>query len=55
MKKKECPSCAMEIDASARVCPICNYEFPMKSTGKRIVAIVLVILMLVYIFYLAIF
>jgi RNA polymerase subunit RPABC4/transcription elongation factor Spt4 len=28
MKKKECPSCAMEIPEEAKVCPICGYEFP---------------------------
>jgi RNA polymerase subunit RPABC4/transcription elongation factor Spt4 len=27
MKKKECPSCAMNIDDKSKVCPICGYEF----------------------------
>lgn len=44
MKKKECPSCAMEIDADAKVCPICSYEFTEgHSKGNRFLAIILII------------
>ncbi|MEI9921505.1 MAG: zinc ribbon domain-containing protein [Bacteroidota bacterium] len=44
MKKKECPSCAMEVDADAKVCPICGYEFTESySTGTRLLAILLII------------
>ena len=45
VKKKECPSCAMQVDASAKVCPICNYEFPAQRPILRWVAILLVILL----------
>lgn len=47
-KKRECPSCAMNIDASARVCPICSYEFPAPATTVRWVAWLLLLLFLVY-------
>ncbi|WP_157373292.1 hypothetical protein [Algoriphagus terrigena] len=46
MKKKECPSCAMEIDAQAAVCPICKFEFPKRSPWITWVAIFLVIVWL---------
>jgi hypothetical protein len=48
MKKKECPSCAMEIDANARECPVCGYEFPSSAKGLKWAAIVLAILILLY-------
>ena len=31
MKKVDCPGCAVEVDASSDVCPICGYEFPKQS------------------------
>ncbi|HLT82440.1 MAG TPA: hypothetical protein VKZ86_15535 [Cyclobacteriaceae bacterium] len=46
MAKKECPSCAMEVDATHHTCPICGYEFPARSNTLRWVAIVLVLLLL---------
>ena len=48
MKKKECPSCAMEIDSSEERCPICGYEFPTQSPVIRWVAILLVILIILF-------
>ncbi|MEM7297301.1 MAG: hypothetical protein AAF391_03440 [Bacteroidota bacterium] len=49
-KKKECPSCAMEIDAKEKICPICEYEFAEISTGYKWIAIVLIIVFLLYLF-----
>ncbi|GAB2796033.1 hypothetical protein GCM10027275_46600 [Rhabdobacter roseus] len=46
MKKKECPSCAMQIDDQSTTCPICSYEFPRQSRWVQWVAILLVLLML---------
>src|ERR1700755_2207899 len=47
MKKKECPSCAMEVDADAKVCPICGYEFTEgHSAGSRWLAILLIVAIL---------
>lgn len=46
MKTKECPSCAMLIDAKSKVCPICKHEFARNSIGVRIVAILLVLLLI---------
>ncbi|MDV3307435.1 MAG: hypothetical protein LOY03_01280 [Cyclobacteriaceae bacterium] len=46
MAKKECPSCAMEVDAKSRTCPICGYEFPTRSNMLKWVAIALVLLLL---------
>ena len=48
MTKKECPSCAMEIDANSKVCPICNYEFPQANKSYKWIAILLIILFLLY-------
>ncbi|MEL7002117.1 MAG: hypothetical protein AAFN93_05185 [Bacteroidota bacterium] len=48
MKKKECPSCAMEIDAKSTVCPICSYEFPSTSKGYQIIAVLLVLLLILF-------
>ena len=46
MKTKECPSCAMEVDASSKVCPICQYEFAETKTSYKWIAILLVISMI---------
>ena len=51
VKKKECPSCAMEIDRDEKVCPICQYEFPQQSQINVWVAIGLVILFLLFLFH----
>lgn len=48
MKKKECPSCAMEIDSNATTCPICGYEFPTQNKIYTWVAILLLIVILMY-------
>ncbi len=48
MRKKECPSCAMEIDAKASTCPVCGYEFTGFSPWIKWVAIGLIILFLLY-------
>ncbi|WP_370087639.1 zinc ribbon domain-containing protein [Ekhidna sp.] len=50
MKTKECPSCAMEVDISSTVCPICQYEFAETSTNYKWIAIVLIVVMLLYLF-----
>jgi hypothetical protein len=46
MKTRECPSCAMEIDAEAKECPICGYEFPGYSTSMKLVALILALIFL---------
>ncbi|MFO7256506.1 MAG: hypothetical protein DIU61_002365 [Bacteroidota bacterium] len=46
MARKECPSCAMEVDAESSTCPICGYEFPTRGGTLKWVAIVLVLLLL---------
>ncbi|HZY80269.1 MAG TPA: hypothetical protein VFE50_12145 [Cyclobacteriaceae bacterium] len=52
MKKKECPSCAMEVDADANVCPICSYEFTQgHSTSYRWLAILLIVAILLSVLY----
>ncbi len=48
MKLKECPSCAMEIDEKAKVCPICQYEFTGYSNGIKWTAVLLVIFFILY-------
>ena len=46
MKKKECPSCAMEVDSKSKFCPICGYEFPRQNPIYQWVAILLAVLFL---------
>lgn len=45
--KKECPNCAMEIEAGAVVCPICRYEFPARPVlpWKPVAILVLLVLL----------
>lgn len=43
MKKKECPSCAMEVDDKEKTCPICQYEFPTQAKGTTWVAVLLLV------------
>lgn len=52
MKKKECPSCAMEIDARSKRCPVCDYEFPRANSGLKWAALLLALLFLFYIIFL---
>ena len=49
MKKKECPSCAMEIDYKEKVCPICGYEFPTESGALKYLVIALIIIFIIFI------
>lgn len=51
-EKKECPSCAMEIDAKSKQCPICGYEFPSSNSGLKWAAVALALLFLFYIIFL---
>ncbi|MCW5911355.1 MAG: hypothetical protein KIT62_09790 [Cyclobacteriaceae bacterium] len=46
MKKRECPSCAMEVEVNNKVCPICGYEFPGFSPAMRWIAILLAVALL---------
>ncbi len=48
MVKKECPSCAMEIDLKEEVCPVCGYEFPVMEKSYIVVAIILLIVIVLY-------
>jgi predicted amidophosphoribosyltransferase len=48
MEKKECPGCAVEVDANAEVCPICGYEFPSQPLHYQIAAWIMIILLLLY-------
>ncbi|MDQ3110609.1 MAG: hypothetical protein M3R17_12010 [Bacteroidota bacterium] len=41
--KKECPSCAMDIARTCKVCPVCDYEFPVESKLKPWIIILLVL------------
>ena len=49
MEKKECPSCAMQIDKDEKICPICQYEFPSQPKAISWVAIVLILIVLLWI------
>jgi len=45
-KKKECPSCALPVDAGAETCPYCGYEFPVQKPAVKLVAVLMVLLLL---------
>ncbi|MBK8290122.1 MAG: hypothetical protein IPK96_03310 [Flammeovirgaceae bacterium] len=47
MKTKECPSCAMEVDAKSKICPICGYEFAAHSPVIKWLAIILIVAFLI--------
>ncbi|HEX7070630.1 MAG TPA: zinc ribbon domain-containing protein [Rhodothermales bacterium] len=44
-KTRECPSCALEIDARAETCPYCGYELPTDKLSWKLVAIVAALLL----------
>lgn len=45
-KTRECPSCALEIDANADVCPYCGYDLPRENQSWKIVAVIVAILLI---------
>jgi RNA polymerase subunit RPABC4/transcription elongation factor Spt4 len=51
MKRKECPSCAMEVDQNATQCPICAYEFPRTNWVLQGVAILLILVFLYFLIF----
>jgi len=48
MKKKECPSCGVEIDEDLSTCPICHYEFPPRTRPRFKLIALLTLLLFVY-------
>lgn len=42
----ECPSCALDVNRDAEICPYCGYEFPQQKAGLKYIAILIVLLML---------
>ncbi|MEP3129221.1 zinc ribbon domain-containing protein [Ekhidna sp.] len=51
MRTKECPSCAMDVDAKSKICPICQYEFSEIKVGYRWIAMALIIVLLLYLLF----
>lgn len=41
---RECPSCGVDGDDRAHICPICGYEFPQQKSWPRRIAFVLLLL-----------
>jgi len=48
MKKIECPSCAVEVEAQQDECPICGYEFPKQKKSVQIAAWVMILLVILW-------
>jgi RNA polymerase subunit RPABC4/transcription elongation factor Spt4 len=48
MSTRECPSCAMEVDKSAEICPVCGYEFPKQNKGVIIMAWIMILLAILW-------
>jgi len=34
-RKRECPSCACEVETNQNRCPICGYLFPQATAAQR--------------------
>lgn len=45
---RECPSCAIEIDDDADMCPYCGYDLPRQRTSVKWVALLMIILAILY-------
>lgn len=43
---KECPSCALDVDQDAEVCPYCAYEFPRQTSMRKTMAWVMALLLI---------
>ena len=43
---RECPSCALEVEATELVCPYCGYEFPVQRSSLKAVAVIMALLLL---------
>ena len=43
---KECPSCALDVDRDAEVCPYCAYEFPRQKSSLKVAALVMALLLI---------
>lgn len=43
---KECPSCALEVEATASRCPYCGYEFPQDRTIWKPIAVIVALLLI---------
>ena len=50
---RECPSCALSIDAHADMCPYCGYDLPRTASSIKVAAIVFAALLLWPLFELA--
>ncbi|MFH5885251.1 zinc ribbon domain-containing protein [Halalkalibaculum sp. DA3122] len=48
MDKRECPGCAMKVDADAEACPVCGYEFPRQPLSVQIAAWVMIVLLILW-------
>ncbi|NJN42993.1 MAG: hypothetical protein HC811_12950 [Flammeovirgaceae bacterium] len=47
-KTKECPSCAMKIEATSEECPVCGYQFQNYGSWVKWLAILMVIVFILY-------
>ena len=44
-KLRECPSCALDVDTAADVCPYCAYEFPQQRSSRTFMAWLMALLL----------
>lgn len=45
-RTRECPSCALDVEATESVCPYCGYEFPVQRSSVKAVAVIMALLLL---------
>ncbi len=43
---QECPSCALDVESTAEVCPYCAYEFPRQSRSRTLMAWIMAVLLI---------
>ena len=43
---KECPSCALDVERDAELCPYCHYEFPQQKSTTKAMAWIMALLLI---------
>jgi predicted amidophosphoribosyltransferase len=51
MAVQECPSCAVEVERSNEICPICGYEFPVIKKSTYVAVWLMIVLMIFWLLF----
>ncbi len=47
-KGKECPACALRVDAEAETCPFCGHVFPVEPPSRAFLAAIFTLLFAIW-------